>query len=226
MIRTRHTPLVSVALLGVAATLSGAAPARAQLRVSGSAGAFNVQHRVLFGDTVLEQTGMLFGIDGAVSLGRVRLGLAGLFGSLAGDADSVNPDRTVRATTLTLHATPSRVVAAGLEIETKVFETDAGETAWRLIGGNLRITPALGAAGLLGLLDVSFFPSASVVDGPAIKTAFRGTFGLSWESPRGPLSLWLGYRFERYDFEGVGGAAARLEQFRGAVAGVGLRFGR
>lgn len=208
------------------ATLAVAGPVGAQVRLSGSAGVFNVQHRVLFSDTILQQTGLLLGAEGAVRVGRARLGVAGWFGSLSGDADSANPDRTLRVTAVTLHAVPSALVALGLEVEAKVFGADAGETAWRLIGANVRLTPAFGAAGLQGLLDVSFYPSASIVDGTKIKTALRGTFGVSWESPRGPLSLRLAYRFERYDFEAAGGTPPRLEQFRGAVAGVGLRFGR
>lgn len=219
-----HTQVPALAL----ALALAAVPARAtaQIRVSGSAGAFNVQHRVLAADTVQEQTGVWFGAEGAATIGRARLSLGGLFGSLAGGADSTNPDATVRLTTIRLSLVPSPAVSVGAEVEARRFETDLGVTTWRLIGLNARLTPSFGVPGLQGLADVTYYASASVVNGPAMGPAYRTTFGVEYLSPNGPLTARLGYRFERFDFKAATGSLARLEQFRGIVGTVGVRLGR
>ncbi len=212
-------------LLVLAAAAALPAPARAQ-RLSGSAMGYNVQHRVLFADSVLEQTGFWFGLEGAVQLGRIRIGVSGLFGTLSGDSSATNPDRDVRVTTITAHTLVAPWAAVGLELEAKRFETDLGVTVWRLIGLNARLTPPLGGAGLRGVAELSYFASASVLDGPTMGPAMRGVFGVAYEAPRGPLVLRLAYRFERFDMKADGAATERAEQLRGVTAGVGLRLGR
>jgi hypothetical protein len=191
-------------------------------RFGGSVAIYNAQHRVLFGDSVLEQTGMLFGVSGTARLGRLELRAAGMFGSLSGDSAAVNPERQVRVSTLSAYVVASPVLAVGLDAEAKRFETDLGVTVWRLVGPSLRLTPSLGGTGLSGLAEVSYFAMAQVIGGASMGPAMRGTFGVQYQSPRGPLSVSLAYRMERFDFDASTGG--RLEQLRGATAGIGLRF--
>ena len=214
------------AVLAVAASCLAASSALAQ-QLSGAGLAYNVQHRVLFQGSVHERTGFWFGGEGAVRLGRLRFGVAGLLGKLSGDSSAANPDADVRATSVTLHVAAAPSVLLGMELEARRFASDVGTTTWRLIGGNARAGAGLGLPGLEGTIDVSYFASASVLGGEArISPAFRGTVGASYQSPRGPIIVQLGYRFERFDFERSGSGPVRKEQFRGVLAGIGLRLGR
>jgi hypothetical protein len=201
------------------------APLEAQ-GLGGGGLAYHVQHRVLYAGAVREQTGTFVGAEGSARLGPVRVGVLGLMGTLSGGNDAANPDKKVRASAVTVMLEASPRIAVGAELEAKRFESDAGVTAWRLIGGTGRVALSLGMPGLVGTAQVSYFPSASVVGGAKMGLAFRGTVGASYRSPRGPLTLSLGYRFERFDFKAVGSAPARLEQFRGVIVGAGLRLGR
>jgi hypothetical protein len=197
--------------------------------LSGGAVAYNVEHRVLYQDSVLEQTGLLFGAEGSARLGPVVLGVHGMMGKLSGGSDSISPPRDVRTSGLTLHLRPIAWLELGGEAEARRFDADAGTTVWRLLGANLRARPPMGVPGLEGLLDASFFPSATVSPNDDLKgsVAMRVTVGASYSPPRAPVSLRLSYRFERFEFKNDGSAAAedRLEQFRGVVVSAGLRLG-
>ncbi len=207
----------------VAAALLPPVAAHAQ-GLRGSAGAFTVQHRASFLGEVYEQTGMLLGGEGQLSLGPLAVGLGSFTGSLSGDADSALADRTLYITSVyaLIRVGP---LAVGPEIEARRSDADAGVTLWRLIGARVRLAPSLGARSVEAVAELSFFPSAQVVDGETISLAFRGSVGVTY-ALAGPLHLRLAYRFERFDFEASGTAPARLEQYRGAVAGIGLRLGR
>ncbi len=187
---------------------------------------YNVKRRVLYAGGVREQLGTLVGAEGGARLGPVRVGVAGLMGTLSGPGGVANPDVKARITTVTILLEPTPIVAVGAEVEAKRFEADAGVTEWRLIGATGRVALDLGVPGLVGTAQVSYFPSASIVNGATMSLAFRGTVGASYRSPRGPLTVNLGYRFERFDFKAVGSAPARLEQFQGLVLGAGFRLGR
>jgi hypothetical protein len=187
--------------------------------------AFNAQHRVLYQGTVTERSALFVGGRGAVRLGPVAVRVAGLFGSLGASADSATPETSVRTTSLAVMLRTAAWLELGGEVEARRFEADAGTTAWRLIGGTVRATPAMGMSGLSGLVELSFFASASeVVSKEKLSPALRGTFGVSYATPGG-VELRLGYRFERFDYSG-NTTNPRLEQFRGIVAGVGIRLGR
>lgn len=206
-------------LLLVLACLPSVAAAQ---RFSASAGVYNVQHRLLYADSVREQTGMWLGVEGSARLGRFEIRGAGMFGSLSGDSDAVNPERRVRVSTLSARFAPSPVFAVGIDAEAKRFETDLGVTVWRLVGPSARLTPPLGGTGLIGLAEVSYFALAQVIGGASMGPAMRTTFGLQYQAPRGPLSVAIAYRMERFDFEEATGG--RLEQLRGATAAIGFRF--
>jgi opacity protein-like surface antigen len=212
-----------VACVLVAATLLAARTAHSQ-SLEGSVSTFTVQNHVRFASTLLEQSGQWVAADGAVKLGRVRLGAGVAMGSLGGSDDALHPDRKARATTVTAHFFPARWVGTGLSAEAKRFDTDAGSTVWRLIGANVQMTPALGDA-LEGLADISYWPSAAVVNGPTMSMAFRALLGATYRIMP-PVHVRLAYRFERFDFNAQGSGAARLEQFRGAMLGAVIRLGR
>ena len=203
-----------------------AAPELPAQGLTGSGMAYHVQHRVLYSGAVYEQTGTFVGAEGSAWVGPLRVGVSGWMGTLSGANDSINPDRKVRATAVTVLLEPWPMIALGGEVEAKRFEADAGVNAWRLIGATGRATLGLGVPGLAGTAQVTWFPSASVIGGEKISLAFRGTIGASYSAPRGPLTVSLGYRFERFDFAAVGTTPARLDQFRGIVVGAGLRLGR
>ncbi len=186
---------------------------------------FNVQRRVFYQGSVYEQTGLWYGASGSAQLGKVRLGLSGLFGTLTGGGTN-SPDVTARVTTATLHYVAAPWLALGVQIEARRFETNAGVTAWSLIGGNARLEPNLGVAGLRGLANVSVLPASSVSGGPSLKMAVQATFGAAWAPRDGAVELRVGYRFERYDVAATAPNPERYEQFRGIIAEAGLRLGR
>jgi hypothetical protein len=215
----------SVALAFALAALLLPAAARAQ-RLSLTAGGFNVQRRVFLEHSVYQQTGLWIGGSGTVSLGKVRVGLSGLMGTLKGDSSSVNPDVTARATALTVQFAFAPTVIAGVQVEARRYDTDAGITSWRLMGGRVRYEPGLGIPGLRGLADVAVLPASSVSGGPSLKMALETIVGLSFSPPSSMLQARLGYRFERFDIGAQGLAGERYEQFRGLVVEVGVRLGR
>ena len=218
------TAAQAVALLVLSAL--GAAPLRAQ-SIEAGALAFNAQHRVLFAGTVSERTGVFVGGQAAASLGPIRLRVAGFMGSLGAGADAATPETKLRSTSAALMLRVGSWAELGAEVEGRRFDADAGATVWKLYGAAVRLTPPMGGAGLRGFADVSFFPLATAAPlGESIAPAFRGTVGVSF-APGGKLEARLGYRFERFDFAAAGsGGTPRLEQFRGIVAGLGLRLGR
>ena len=216
MIRAR-LPLAVLALLATSV-------ASAQV-FEGAAGAFTVQSHTRFATGRHEQAGPWFGGDVSVQFARLRLGVSGGLGQLAGDADSVTADRTGRFTTLSLHYAFRPWVSIGGAVEAKVFETDLGTRAWLLIGPNVRLTPMLDDGSLEGLFDLTVWPSARVVNGETMPLALRATVGATYRLAASPIGIRVAYRFERFDFEGAA-ATARLEQFRGAMAGVVVRLAR
>jgi hypothetical protein len=191
------------------------------------AGAATVQNHLRFASSVSEQTGQWLGADGALRFGSLRVGASGSIGSLAGTADGVVPDRTGRTTALTVQYAPNSWLAAGASLEAKRFDSDLGSTVWRLIGANVQLTPSLGGP-VQGLAEVTLWPMASVINGASISLALRSTFGATYWFSGGRFGARLAYRFERFDFEGQGGAAGeeRLEQFRGATIGAVYRLNR
>jgi hypothetical protein len=210
--------------LALAAMLLPAA-AQAQ-RLSLAAGGFNVQRRVFLEHSVYQQTGMWIGGSGTVSLGKARIGLSGLMGTLKGDSGSVNPDVKARATAVTAQFAFTPTLLAGVQVEARRFDTDAGVTSWRLIGVRARYEPGLGMPGLRGLADLAVLPASSVSGGPSLKMALETTVGLSFSPQGSMLQARLAYRFERFDIGAQGLAGERYEQFRGLVVEAGVRLGR
>lgn len=218
----RRCPAV-LALLLAAVLLPAAAQAQ---RLTLTAGGFNVQRRVYLQGSVLEQTGVWMGASGMARLGKLRVGLSGLMGTFKGDGSAANTDVKARSTAVTVQFAFVPALMAGIQVEARRFDADAGATSWRLIGGRARFEPGLGVPGLRGLADVAVLPASSVSGGPSLKTAMEVTVGLTLAPPRSALLARLAYRFERFDVAAQGLAAERYEQFRGLVAEVGVRLGR
>lgn len=206
------------------ATAAFSAPAVAQ--GLGRGGAFNVQRRVYYQNTVYEQTGLWYGGGGALRLGRLYVGVRTLMGDLTGEGGAENPDVSVRTTAATVQLALGPAVRLGVQAEARRFEADAGVTVWRLVGAAARLEPGLGVAGLRALAEVAVLPASSVTNGPTLKTALQATVGVSLSPGNGPLRLGVGYRFERYDIEATSGSPERLEQFRGLVVEAILRIGK
>lgn len=214
----------SALILALGALLFPAA-AQAQ-RFTVNAGGFNVQRRVYLQGSVLEQTGVWIGAGGTAALGKLRIGLSGLMGTFKGDGSAANTDVKARTTALTVGLAFNPVVTAGIQLEGRRFEADAGTSSWRMIGARARLEPGLGIPGLRGLADIAILPASSVSGGPSLKMALEVTVGASLAPPRSRLLARLGYRFERFDVSAQGMAAERYEQFRGLVVEAGLRLGR
>jgi hypothetical protein len=193
--------------------------------IEGSLGTFAVQSHAWFASTRLEQTGQWVEADAAATLGRLRAGISTTMGSLSGSAGAVHPDRSGRSTSLTLHGLAKPWAAIGVIAEAKRFESDAGTAVWRLIGGNLRLTPPLDSSALAGLVDISVWPASSVIGGQKMPVALRAVIGATYRIANGPVAIRMAYRFERFDFE-TDPSGARLEQFRGATIGAVLRLAR
>lgn len=207
-----------------------AAEARAQVipgGLSASGAAYNSRLVIRYEGAVAEQTGTLVGGAGSLRVGPIALTVGGFTGKLtSAEPSAVNPDRSVRATTVALYLAPEPVFAVGAEVEARRYETTAGVAWERLVGGSASLALPLGPAGLRGGVQLDYLPVASVSGADSLDRAIRGTFGLAYAPPRVPIVFSVAYRLERYDFKASGSQPARLEQLDGIVIGAGLRLGR
>ena len=216
--RARHLVALAALLVPGAALAQG---------VEGGAGAYNVQRRVWYQSAVHEQTGLLVGGGAALRLGRLRIGVDGVMGTLkAAETSAGDEDVTVRSTAVRALFAVAPALLVGVQAEARRFEADAGVTMWRLMGASLRFEPGLGREGVRALADVSVLPASSVSGGPKLTMAVEATLGVSVRLPRSPLGVRIAYRFERFDVEATGTSPERYEQFRGLVAEASLRLGR
>jgi len=223
----RTAPCALARVAAAAGLIALALPAAVHAQgIGGTLGGFNVQRRVYYGAVVYEQTGLMYGAAGSVGLGPVLVEAGTLMGTLKGDGSPANRDADVRATAVRIQLAIGPWTRLGAQVEARRFEADAGVTVWRMIGAAAHVEPGLGMAGLRGFADVSVLPSSSVTDGPKLKVALQVAAGASYSPPRSPLSLRLGYRFERYDIEASGLTGERFEQFRGIVVEAGIGLGR
>lgn len=203
------------------------APSRAVGQVlHGSAGSFAVQRRFSYRGEVSEQAAVLYGGEGSVRVGPVRLGVSGLAGTFGADSMAPVSAVQVRTTAVTLHVAVSRDLLLGVRAEGRRFAADAGVTLWTLVGPDVRFEPELGLTGLRGLVDVGLLGSSSVRGGARMSSAVQTTLGATYSPAGTPLQVVLAYRFERYDIEASPVSAVRLEQFRGLVVEAGVQFGR
>lgn len=188
---------------------------------------YQVQYHVRYSGEVEEQTGTLAGGEGSLRLGVIEIGGQGLVGQLVGGSGTTIPDRTVRFSSAWVSLRLWNAASIGGVFEARRYETMMGASVWHLLGGRARLSPTLGPPGLAGVVDVAYFVWVNA-PGLAVPTvALRGEVGVAFAPGNGPIVLQVAYRFERFDFRESGfGSAARLEQGRGLVAGLGLRLGR
>lgn len=211
------------------ALLPVAAPALAQssrVALSGVALAYQTQYRLRYAGVLHDQTGTWLGGEGALRLGPVVLRASGLVGKLSGDTSIVNPDRTLRITTLGLGLRPASWLELGADVMARRVESGPTTLLWRLVGGHVGIALPLGLRGLTGTAVGTYYPASSVTGGAKLNVALSGELGVSYAPPRSVVVLRLAYRFERYDFAPTGTDPARLEQLRALVAGLGIRVGK
>jgi hypothetical protein len=146
-------------------------------------------------------------------------------GSLSGGPEDLRPDTRGRLSALTADARVMPWLGLGLTAEAKRFQSDAGINVWRLIGGTIHLVPVASPGGFETYAEVTYWPSASFINGPAMSMAMRATLGGVYMPNNRRVGLRIAYRFERFDFEGEGDDL-RLEQFRGAMIGAVLRMSR
>lgn len=191
---------------------------------------YQVQYHVRYLGDVEEQTGMLAGGEGSLRLGVIEVGGRGLVGKLVAAGGTTALDRTVRFTSAWVSLRLADVASVGGVIEGRRYETTLGASVWQLLGGRARLSPSLGLPGLAGIVDVTYFFSCKAPGLAAPSVALRGEAGVAFAPGNGPIVVQVAYRFERFDFAGSGlgstATAARLEQGRGLVAGLGFRLGR
>jgi len=191
---------------------------------------YQVQYHVRYLGEVEEQTGMLAGGEGWLRLGFIEVGGQGLVGKLVAASGTTTLNRTVRFSTAWVSLRLGNAASVGGVIEARRYETTLGASVWQLLGGRARLSPSLGLPGLAGVVDVTYFFSCKAPGFAAPSVALRGEVGVAFAPGNGPIVLRVAYRFERFDFgeSGFGSTAiaARLEQGRGLVAGLGLRLGR
>lgn len=191
---------------------------------------YQVQYHVRYLGQVEEQTGMLAGGEGWLRLGVIEVGGRGLVGKLVAAGDATTLDRTVRFSSAWVSLRLANAASIGGVIEARRYETTLGASVWQLLGGRARLSPSLGLPGLAGVVDVTYFFSCKAPGLAAPSVALRGEAGVAFAPGNGPIVLQVAYRFERFDFGdsgfGANATAARLEQGRGLVAGLGFRLGR
>lgn len=211
----------------VASIVACAASSLPAQNVTGSGGVFTVVRRTGYEGATYEQTGVMYGAAGEAGLGPVTVAVSSLMGKLTGDDGDLHPPVDVRSTSAALRVRVVPWLALGVQVEARRLASSIGGTSvWRLIGPQVLVTPPLGVIGLQAIGELSYFPSASVTNGPEMTTALRTLIGAGFASRGGGLSVRVGYRFERYDVSDSGNSTARLEQFGGVVAEVGFRLGR
>lgn len=211
-----------LALRGIGVLLL-AGPAGAQ-SLEATVSANRLQSHTYFAASRIEQTGVWVGGDAAAELWKLRLAIGMTVGSLAGTADSVQPDRSTRVTTLSALLGATDWLWLGATAEARRFETEVGVTAWRLIGGQVRVSHSLGSPLLVGVAELSAWPAAQVLEGQAMAVALRTVVGVNYRLGS-RVSARMAYRFERFDFESPTTGTARLDQFRGAIVGLTMRVG-
>jgi len=216
----------SATLVLLAVVAWGATPLPAQ-NVTGSGGVFTVVRRTGYQGATYEQTGVMYGAAGEAGLGPVSVAVSSLLGKLTGDDGDLHPPVDVRSTSAALRVRVVPWLALGVQVEARRLASNIGGTSvWRLIGPQVLVTPPLGVIGLHAIGELSYFPSATVTNGPKMTTALRTMIGAGFASRGGGLTARVGYRFERYDVSDNSISMARLEQFGGIVAEVGFRVGR
>jgi len=209
----------------MAVMLASAVPAVVSAQhVSGWGGGFNVLRRVVYQGATYEQTGAMVGGGGEAGVGPLVVVVEGVTGTLKSESGTATESK-IRSTSAALLLAPVPWLRFGGRAETRVFESSAGETGWRLIGANARFAPSFGS-GFSAFADGTYFVNRTTSAGAPIEMAVEAVVGARYES-RGPILVQVGYRFERFDFEVTGpGSDPRLEQYQGITAAIGVRLGR
>lgn len=200
---------------------------RSAVAVSGSALAYQAEYLLRFEGAVQEQSGTLLGGEGALRIRRFRLLARGFTGTLApSDQDPANPRRQVRVSEASLQFTPVRSLSFGADVAARRYVTNVGTTLWRLVGASAGLSQNLGTSALVATADIAVYPLAKVTNDAKLRVAMRAVCGLQVAPGSGRFVLQLAYRFERFDFEGLGNTPARLDQMQAIAAGIGVRLGR
>ena len=213
----------------VAVLLAGAwcAPTAAHAQaVEAVLGGAQVSRLVEYRSVTYRQRGRTYGGEGAVLLGRLRLGASGASGLVRADDGAPNADVRIRSSALTAQVAVSRTLLLGMRWEGRRFSSDVGVTAWTLAGPTVRLEPDFGLAGLRGVADVAVLSNSAVRHGPALDKAIQTTMGLSYTPPGSPVEARLTYRFERFDVGGSVTTSARFEETRAVVLEVAVRARR
>src|SRR4051812_15971883 len=90
---------------------------------------------VRFSGVRTQHAGLWTGGEATLGLSALRISLSSAFGSLNGAATDVDPNRRMRVTGFSLGLAPSPAMTFAASAEARRFDTDAGWTVWRLIGG-------------------------------------------------------------------------------------------
>ena len=213
------TQLVRTFALAAGAALAVTGSATAQARLEGAA---NVEHLTytFTGDAGRAQQGGVFlGLNGGIYFGALRLGLAGRFGSLAGNDSAAARSLRMTAAQAGFQATPW--LQLGIEAQARREAADTAVVLQRLGGIYSRLTPMLGD-NLQGVADLAFFPATSSTNVEAIGTALRAGIGARYAPGGGAVTIGLGYRLFRIDHAPRNGFT-RLEQDEGVFFEVGIR---
>jgi hypothetical protein len=214
--------------LTTTACLVNAPSALAQPAVGVSAAGLGylAHYRIQYQGATSELTGFWYGGEASARLGPFALELLGVTGTGSGSTSTANPERTVRETAATVRMAATDWLQLGLGLDAWHFENSGLATGWKLIGIDVVLTPSFGVAGLRGIVDARYFPSASISGGPSMSLAAQGRLGVEYAVPGSGVLLTVGYRFSRFDFSQAGAAPARLEQASGLLFGAGFRLGR
>ncbi len=214
----RHAVLLSLALVAPA---GGAV--RAQLRITGSAEASQVEHRVNAGFGVEQSSGTIFGGHGALGFGpRLEIGVRASSGTLT--ADSVGADDLDFArggVYAAVFAVPWLALRAEVGVHT--LSTPVAVQRWTTgrMGAEARAPMLDGRFHAIGRLELFPLISVSGIEKP--NRAFGAAAGVQWSA--GPVSAQLLYALERYDFPQSGGVERR-EQLSFLTGRLSVRVGR
>src|SRR5712692_5342286 len=171
----------------------------------------------LIGYGVEESRGLLFGAEGAVTLGsRLELTMRAAGGSLTTDATGAE-NRDVGEVGLQASVTAAHWLALRAAVTSRTYTTAIARQRWTTaeIGAEARLDFA--TSPVRGVLRAGLLPVVSVNGLPRPHVALTAAAGIDYRSGSVTGGLWYG--LDRYDFPDVG-AGPRLEQ----VSTLAVRF--
>ena len=213
---TRVRLLLLAALAAAPGALSAQGLHIAISGIVGRAGSANLVQGV-----AEEGTGIWYGAEALLSVGRLTIEAGGLRGTLSPTETGFDRDGGETWGVAEVRALPWLELGGGYTV--RAFDSPVGYQKWTIPSANVRISAPLGTPTMRGYLRASY------LIGPQIEGGEQADQGMSFEAGfrilpgHGGVTLGAFYRLETFEFPAAGTATVgRQEQYD--VLGVSLGF--